>query len=110
VFEDECRRVSRRIDSAKRWLAIGEDEGIMGGFGERPSMLDRMSAQYCLDKAAECDRKALDARDPDAAKTFELIAGRWRLAAANRDFTNKVEDILRSLRTDVGDSRTSDSL
>lgn len=82
----------------------------MGGFGERPSMLDRMSAQYCLDKAAECDRKALDARDPDAAKTFELIAGRWRLAAANRDFTDKVEDILRSLRTDVGDSQTSGSL
>jgi len=63
-------------------------------------MLDRMSAQYCLDKAAECDRKALEARDPDATKTFELIAAKWRLAAANRDFTNKVEDFLRSLRAE----------
>jgi hypothetical protein len=35
-------------------------------------MLDRMSAQYCLDKAAECDRKALEARDPDATKTCLL--------------------------------------
>lgn len=50
-------------------------------------MLDRMSAQYCLDKAAECDRKSLEARDPDATKTVELIAAKWRLAAANRDFT-----------------------
>jgi hypothetical protein len=63
-------------------------------------MLNRMSAQYCLDKAAECDRKALEARDPDATKTVELIAAKWRLAAANRDFTNKVEDILRSLRAE----------
>ena len=63
-------------------------------------MLHRMSAQYCRDKAAECDRKALDARDPDAAKAFERIAVRWRLAAANLDFTDKVEDILRSLRAD----------
>ena len=64
-------------------------------------MLDRMSAQYCLDKAAECERKALDARDPDAAEAFKRIAVRWRLAAANRDFANKVEDILRSLRADA---------
>ena len=64
-------------------------------------MLDRMSTQYCLDKAAECDRKALDARNPDAADAFKRLAARWRLAAANRDFTNKVEDILRSLRADA---------
>jgi hypothetical protein len=63
-------------------------------------MLDRLSAsvQYCLDKAAECDRKALEARDPDTAKTFERIAAKWRLTAANRDFSKKVEDILRTLR------------
>jgi hypothetical protein len=64
-------------------------------------MLDRMSAQYCLDKAAECDQKALAARHPDAADTFKRLAARWRLAAANRDFTSKVEDILRSLRADA---------
>ena len=62
-------------------------------------MLDRLSAnvQYCLDKD-ECDRKALEARDPDTAKTFERIAAKWRLTAANRDFSKKVEDILRTLR------------
>jgi hypothetical protein len=99
--------VSRRIDSAKRWLAFGEDVGTMGGFGERPSMLDRMSAQYCLDKAAECDRKALDARDPDAAKTLPG-GGVWQPQTAISPIG--VEDILRSLRTDVGDSQTSGSL
>jgi hypothetical protein len=54
--------------------------------------------QYCLDKAADCERKAAQARHPDAAKEFQSIAARWRVAAATRDFTQKVEDILRTLR------------
>jgi hypothetical protein len=63
-------------------------------------MLDRLTAQYCLDKAAECERKAQAARSPDAAKTFERLAASWRVAAANRDFNKKVEDILRDLRAE----------
>ena len=53
--------------------------------------------QYCLDKAVECDRKAAQARDPNAAKEFHPSphAGAW---AATRDFNHKVEDILRTLR------------
>ena len=47
--------------------------------------------QYCLDKAADCERKAAQARHPDAAKEFQSIAARWRVAAATRDFTQKVE-------------------
>ena len=54
--------------------------------------------QYCLDKAADCERKAAQARHPDAAKEFQSIAARWRVAAATRDFNQKVEDILRTLR------------
>ena len=54
--------------------------------------------QYCLDKAAECDRRAAQVRDPTAAKTFQSLAARWRVAAATRDFNHKVEDILRRLR------------
>ena len=54
--------------------------------------------QYCLDKAVECDRKAAQARDPNAAKEIHSLAARWRVAAATRDFNHKVEDILRSLR------------
>jgi hypothetical protein len=54
--------------------------------------------QYCLDKAAECDRRAAQTRDPDAAKEFRSIAARWRVAAATRDFNHKVEDILQTLR------------
>ena len=34
------------------------------GATERPLHSTVLSAQYCLDKAAECDRKALEARDP----------------------------------------------
>ncbi len=72
----------------------------MGRVVRVPPMPNRLSAyiQSCLDKAAECDRKALEARDPDTARFFELLAARWRLTAANRDFSNRVEDILRSLR------------
>ncbi|HEY8442698.1 MAG TPA: hypothetical protein VIK79_14790 [Xanthobacteraceae bacterium] len=54
--------------------------------------------QYCLDKAAECDRKVAQARNPNAAKEFQSLAARWRVAAATRDFNHKVEDILRTLR------------
>ena len=54
--------------------------------------------QYCLDKAVECDRKAAQARDPNAAKEFQSLAARWRVAAATRDFNHKVKDILRTLR------------
>jgi hypothetical protein len=54
--------------------------------------------QYCLDKAVECDLKAGQARDPNAAKEFQSLAVRWRVAAATRDFNHKVEDILRTLR------------
>jgi hypothetical protein len=63
-------------------------------------MPDRLGGdhQYCLDKAAECERKAAHARDPEAAKEFQSIAARWRVAAATRDFNHKVEDILRTLR------------
>ncbi len=56
------------------------------------------SRQFCLDKAAESDRKAAQARDPNAAKEFRSLAARWRVAAATRDFNHKVEDILRTLR------------
>ena len=36
--------------------------------------------QYCLDKAVECDRKAAQARDPNAAKEFQSLAaaGAWQ--------------------------------
>ena len=36
---------------------------------------DRLAGnrQYCLDKAAECDRKAAHARDPHAAKEFQSL-------------------------------------
>jgi GrpB-like predicted nucleotidyltransferase (UPF0157 family) len=63
-------------------------------------MPDRLAGkhQYCLEKAAECDRKALEARDPDAATEFKSIAARWRVAAATRDFNHRVEHILRTLR------------
>ncbi len=37
--------------------------------------------QNCLDKAVECDRKAAQARDPNAAKEFQSLAARWRVAA-----------------------------
>jgi hypothetical protein len=65
-----------------------------------PMLPDRLvgNRQYCLDKAAECDRKAAQASDPHAAKAFESLAARWRVAAATRDFNRKVEDILRRLR------------
>ncbi len=48
---------------------------------------DRLAGnrQYCLDKAAECDSKAAQARDPNAAKEFQSLAARWRVAAATRD-------------------------
>ncbi len=39
--------------------------------------------QYCLDKAVECDRKAAQARDPNAAKEFQSLAARWRVARVN---------------------------
>jgi hypothetical protein len=63
-------------------------------------MPDRLpgNRQYCLDKAVDCDRKAAQARDPNAAKEFQSLAARWRVAAATRDFNHKVEDILRTLR------------
>ena len=54
--------------------------------------------QYSLDKPVECDRKAAQARDPNAAKEFQSLATRWRVAAATGDFNHKVEDILRMLR------------
>ena len=54
--------------------------------------------QYCLDKAVECDRKAAQARDPNAAIEFQsLVAPRaWQRQPAFS--TTKVEDILRTLR------------
>jgi hypothetical protein len=68
--------------------------------GVSPMLHDRLpgNRQYCLDKAVECDRKAAQARDPNAAKEFQSLAARWRVAAATRDFNHKVEDILRTLR------------
>jgi hypothetical protein len=57
--------------------------------------------QYCLDKAADCERKAAQARHPDAVREFQTIAARWRVAAATRDFNNKVEDIVRTFRADA---------
>jgi hypothetical protein len=43
---------------------------------------DRLAGnrQYCLDKAAECDRKAAHARDPNAAKEFHRSPhdGAWQ--------------------------------
>ena len=65
-----------------------------------PMVPDRLpgNRQYCLDKAVECDRKAAQVRDPNAAKEFQSLAARWRVAAATRDFNHKVEDILRTLR------------
>jgi hypothetical protein len=48
--------------------------------------------------SVECDRKAAQARDPNAAKEFQSLAARWRVAAATRDFNHKVEVILRKLR------------
>jgi hypothetical protein len=65
-----------------------------------PMLPDRLvgNRQYCLDKAAECDRKAAEAPDPYAAKAFKSLAARWRVAAATRDFNRQVEDILRRLR------------
>jgi hypothetical protein len=71
---------------------------IMGGLWSVP-MSDLLTGnrQYCLDKAADCERKAAQARHPDAAKEFQTIAARSRVAAAMRDFNNKVEDILRTL-------------
>ena len=61
-------------------------------------MFNRPDTQYCLNKAAECDRKARQAQDPETAKSFERIAASWRVAAATRDFSDRVEDILRNLR------------
>jgi hypothetical protein len=46
-----------------------------------PHRLPR-NGQYCLDKAIECDRKAAQAREPNAAKEFQSLAARWRVAAA----------------------------
>jgi hypothetical protein len=64
---------------------------------ESPMLPDRLpgNRQYCLDKAVECNRKAAQARDPNAAKEFHPSphAGAW---AATRDFNHKVEDILRT--------------
>jgi hypothetical protein len=54
--------------------------------------------QYCLDKAVECDRKAGQARDPNAAKEFQSVAARSRVAAATGGSNHKVGDILRTLR------------
>ena len=65
---------------------------------ECPDVRVTGNRQYCLDKAADCERKAAQARHPDAAKEFQSIAARWRVAAATRDFNQKVEDILRTLR------------
>jgi hypothetical protein len=61
---------------------------------ESPMLPDRLpgNRQYCLDKAVDCNRKAAQARDPNAAKEFHPSphAGAW---AATRDFNHKVEDI-----------------
>jgi hypothetical protein len=72
---------------------------IIGAWSVSPCCLSPAgNGQYCLDKAVECDRKAAQARDPNAAKEFQSLAARWRVAAATRDFNHKVEDILRTLR------------
>jgi hypothetical protein len=34
-------------------------------------------------------RKAAQVRDPNAAKEFQSLAARWRVAAATRDFNHK---------------------
>ena len=68
--------------------------------GVSPMLPDRLpgNRQYCLDKAVECDRKAAQARDPNATKELQSLAARWRVAAATRDFNHKVGDILVTLR------------
>ena len=53
---------------------------------ESPMLPDRLpgNRQYCLDKAVECNRKAAQARDPNAAKEFHPSphAGAWAATPA----------------------------
>jgi hypothetical protein len=60
---------------------------------------DRLSdnRQYCLDKAFECDRKAAQARDPNAAKEFSIPC-RTVARGSGNPCNHKVEGILRTLR------------
>jgi len=59
-------------------------------------MLQSLSpaVQHCQNRAAECERLAELAVEPQSRDDFLRLAGTWRKLAENREFVGKMERFL----------------